>query len=359
MALHAHNLNDSSEKPFAVILNSNARRVSSRVESKIRELVAPEHVYTSKSFDEARDITHAIIDRKYETVFTGGGDGTVTHFIDAAQNIVAKENRWWNLLRHQRETIEGPFQMPDIGILKLGTGNALASVVGSGDYCADLQRYIHNGFSDAINLSLIESNGRRFPFAGVGWDAHILNEYKILQQRFGDTIAKSLVESLGGYLAAFFVKFVPKQLWRSLSQRRIEVEITSLGGAARLAQHGRPAESFESGQVLYSGPCNLAIVGTEPFYGYGFKVLPYANQYQNRFQLRVVKQGMLRTLSSLPSIWKGKYYNPEGIIDFAVEGVRLKFSEAVPTQVAGDANGFASEVEYRLSSRSIRLIDYH
>lgn len=357
MSLYPHSHDDS--KPFAVILNSKARRVSPRVETRIRELVAPEHVYTSRSFDEARDITREIIDRKYATVFTGGGDGTITHFIDAAQQIVQRENRWWNLLRHQQDTADGPYTMPDIGILKLGTGNALASVVGSGDYCNDLQRFIHSGFSDAINLSLIEADGRRFPFAGVGWDAQILNEYKTLQKQFGDTVVASMVENLGGYFAAFALKFVPKQFWRSLTQRRIEVEITSLGDATQLAQHGRPAETFTAGDRLYSGPCNLAIVGTEPFYGYGFKVLPFANQYHRRFQLRVVKQGIIRTLRSLPAIWKGKYYNPEGITDYAVEGVRLRFSEPVPTQVAGDATGFATEVEYRLSTESIRLIDYH
>ncbi|MCA9521163.1 MAG: hypothetical protein KC609_09325 [Myxococcales bacterium] len=349
-----------NEQPFAVLLNSRAKRVDENVEQRIREIVSPEDVFTSHSFDESQAIMKAIMNRGYTTVFAGGGDGTITHFIDSARRFVERENTWYNLLRsHEPDADHGPYRMPDIGILKLGTGNALASVVGSTDYLTDLRIFVEGGFRDHIELSLIESANRRFAFAGVGWDAQILNEYKALKERYESTPMKHAVENLGGYFAAFFLRFMPKQLVRNLKNKKVEARIIATAPTTLLGEEGRRLREYQSGDVIYDGPCNLAIVGTQPYYGYGFKVLPFSDRYANRFQLRIVRQGMLKTLSSLRPIWKGTYYNPNGILDFATAGVRLQFSEDVPSHIAGDADRAVNEIEYSLASQHINLLDYN
>jgi diacylglycerol kinase family enzyme len=66
----------------------------------------------------------------------------------------------------------------------------------------------------------------------------------------------------------------------------------------------------------------------------------------------------LDIVGHLRSIWNGTYRSPT-IQDFWVDAVRLEFSKPVPFQVGGDAVGYREEMEFRLSSKSVRLVDLH
>src|SRR5690242_7323208 len=65
----------------AVLLNTNAKRVSRRVQKALRHGVPENELFLSRTAEEARHIAREVVDRGYRTVFTGGGDGTFVSFV--------------------------------------------------------------------------------------------------------------------------------------------------------------------------------------------------------------------------------------------------------------------------------------
>ena len=110
------------EYNLAVVLNDNAKRVTPQVRATIHELVPERAIFYSRSLDDSKAIARKVVEAGYDAVFTGGGDGTVIQFIN---DLVATRA-----------------PLPDLGVLPLGTGNAIASMVSSGDYLHDLETYV-------------------------------------------------------------------------------------------------------------------------------------------------------------------------------------------------------------------------
>ena len=106
--------------------------------------------------------------------------------------------------------------------------------------------------------------------------------------------------------------------------------------------------TFAPGEVIYEGPANTTIFGACPYYGHGFTVLPYATHRPGHFQLRIVTMSAGRALWNLRPIWHGRYTGP-GLLDWHVRAVRLEYSEPMPYQYGGDAQGYRTELEVRTS----------
>jgi len=100
---------------FAVLLNANAKLVNRRVRRALEGVVPERDLFLSRSADEAISIADTVVARRYETVFTGGGDGT---FVSWVNHIVGRAER-------------RALPVPRFGVLALGTGNAVAEVVGA------------------------------------------------------------------------------------------------------------------------------------------------------------------------------------------------------------------------------------
>ncbi len=101
----------------AVLLNANARKVSKRVVRALSHVLPEGDLYLSRSELDARRIATQVVDRGYSTVFLGGGDGTITCFVNEILNQVAQRRQYH------------PTPAPRFGVLKLGTGNSVASLV--------------------------------------------------------------------------------------------------------------------------------------------------------------------------------------------------------------------------------------
>jgi diacylglycerol kinase family enzyme len=326
------------------MLNANARRVTDGVCERIERLVAPENIYYSHSPDESLDITAEIASQDYPTVFTGGGDGTFVKFINDYSEIGAGFNVG--------------SAVPNIGVLHLGTGNAVASIVSSGNYECDLRSYLDSGYRDFQKLALVDAEGSKFPFGGLGWDAEILNDYMALKHGVGaNRFVKPLVQNLGGYFAAFFGRTMPRQIKRIFRPGRTEVRVTNLGDEARVLYAGEAVKSYGPGEVLYEGPTNVTMFGSCPYYGHGLTVLPYSLTQPGFLHLRVVRMGMMKVLSNLRSIWKGTYVGDDSF-DWHVKHVRLDFSEPVPYQYGGDAQGYRESLELKISPVCVNLLRF-
>jgi diacylglycerol kinase family enzyme len=329
--------------PIAVLLNANARSVDARLTAQIQGVVPAEHLFLSRCSEEAHRIADTVIDRAYGTVFTGGGDGT---FVS-----------WVNHILDRAERQDAP--PPRFGVLSLGTGNAVAEVVGAKrrGVVEDLRRYLRGEVPFCRNLDLLTVEGRRTPFAGLGVDAAILNDYNWLRQRLAGTRLSRLASGVRGYGLAIAVRSAPRQI---AQRRQTYCEIVNDGAPAwRLDGQGRRVgRPMERGELLYAGPCLLAAAGTVPYYGFGLKAFPYALHSPGTMQLRVVADiGVASLLWNVPRIWKGSFSHP-GLLDFQVERVELTFDRAVPLQVGGDAEGERERLTFGMAPRSVTVVDF-
>jgi diacylglycerol kinase family enzyme len=329
-----------SPEQFAVLVNPNARHVDADVQQRITEMVDPEHIYVSEHEDDASRILEEIVQKGYTTVFAAGGDGTVTSVINQLPDDDAS---------------------PRVGILKLGTGNAMAEMISSGKPMVDLQSYTSNRSTDDYQLPLLECEGTRFAFAGLGIDAFILNDYRDMKDRYGSGPLKPLLQNVLGYFVAFFAVTIPRFVMRWLRRKRIQVKVTNMGREAYRVKGdkrgGSEAERIAPGDVLYEGPVQTVLFGTCPYFGYAMKTLPFAGIDPERFHLRVCDISLAGLVWSLRSLWKGTLRHKK-LHDFQVERVLLQFSEPVPYQLAGEAMGYRNDVVVGFSERSVDLVRF-
>ena len=343
VALHGHGgiRHMAIQANYAVLLNTNARRVSDGVREQISEIIDPSHVFSSGDRSEATDAIQKILELGYGTVFTAGGDGTVHQFINAVRDLD---------------------DIPRIGVLGLGTGNALAEIVSSGDPLSDLYNYVANPSDDTYSLPLCEVDGTTFAFGGVGIDAHILNDYSRLNERASGTPARGLFRNVGGYITATVAMTIPRMMGQWVQRKKIRLRVTNLSERAYTIRNGDGnggvvAAEHNRGDVLYDGPANTAIFGTCPFYGYRMKMLPYAGIDPRMFHIRVSNVPTTKLVANARALWNGTL-NDLQLWDFQADAVHLEFSEPMPVQLAGDAFGYRKEMTVRMAPQAVDLVRF-
>jgi diacylglycerol kinase family enzyme len=326
----------------AVLLNANAKSVNAQVRRSLARVVPDEHLYVSRTEEEASAIAEAVVSRRYSTVFTGGGDGTFVGWVNRILESAAR-----------RAT-----PAPRFGVLALGTGNAVAEMVGATPrrHAEDLARFVRGEVGSVRRLDLVTCEGRRTPFAGAGIDAAVLNDYGWIRRRLAGTLLAQLGVGLPGYGLAIALRSAP----RRVMERPTYCEIQNSGGPAwRLDSRGvRIGRPIAHGELLYAGPCMLAAAGTVPYYGLGLRVFPFAGTAPGSMQLRVATSiGLATLLTNLPSIWSGSFAHP-GLVDFHAERVALRFDRPTPLQIGGDAEGLRREVTMGMASQPVELVDF-
>lgn len=326
----------------AVVLNGNARQVTDELVESFDQLIGGGDLFLSKSLDEAHGVALHIVESGYPVVLTGGGDGTFVQMVTA----ITKEAR-----RRNQEP-------PRFGLLKLGTGNSLAWALGAGtshkDVIADLTRLRHE--SPHRDFRLIEVQDLLTPFAGAGFDALGLKHFHEV---------RSVVRRLPwvGKRASGGVSYaisIPALTIPQLALRpRMTVRIVNLGRAERLDQNGRQCgPPLGEGEVIFEGPCIAALVSTIPYWGFGVRVFPFAdNRPADRFCLRVVATSPLHVAAHMLSVWKGTYRH-QNLIDVYAEDVEFQFDEPNAIEIGGDPAGMTKSMRARLDPHPIQLIDY-
>ena len=326
----------------AVVLNGNARQVTDELVESFDQLVGSGDLFLSRTLDEAQGIALEIVESGYAVVLTGGGDGTFVQMVTA----ITKEAR----SRNQ--------EPPRFGLLRLGTGNSLAWALGAGTshkgVIADLKRLRHD--SAHRDFRLIEVQDLLTPFAGAGFDALGLKHFHEV---------RSIVRHLPwvGKRASGAVSYaisIPTLTIPELALRpRMEVRIVNRGAAERLDRDGRPCgPAIEKGEVIFEGACIAALVSTIPYWGFGARVFPFAeDRPADRFCLRVVATNPLQIAAHMLSAWKGTYRH-ENLIDVYAEDVELQFGKPTAIEIGGDPAGMTDSMHARLHPEPIKLIDY-
>ncbi len=334
------------EPSVAVLLNANAKRVSHRVHGVLSHVVPPEDIFLSRNRRDARTIARAVLARHYDTVFIGGGDGSFVGFVNEIM-----------------DSARGPESVPRFGMLKLGTGNAVADFVGAsparGDgILDDILRTRAGEIPGTYKLDLVETEGKRCPFAGFGIDAAIINDYSDLSRRFARTALRRLTTGGPGYAVAITAKTIPHYL---AGKGSAEVEIVNAGSPARrIAEGGRRiGPPIGRGEVLYRGPCNIVGCSTVPNFGFQFKFFPFAGKEPGTMQLRVANVAATTVVANLRSIWKGKYVDEETISDFLCDRVDVHFDRPMPFQIGGDPEGYRERVVFGVARPPVEMVNFN
>jgi diacylglycerol kinase family enzyme len=329
---------------IAVVVNGNAKSVTQEVISTLDQILAGGDLFVSRNLEDAGHIARTLISRGYGTVLTGGGDGTFTVIVSEVVREGRKQNR----------------PLPRFGLLKLGTGNALAWVVGardpkSGELAADIKRLTQDAGSRTMRL--IEVEGFNAPFCGFGADADVLADYSKVKSALQRTPLKSIAPGLLSYGVAAVTRSIPSYFVKRMPHCRIVnqgAEAFRLGAKGALL--GRP---IARGAVIYEGPMRLCGLSTIPYYGYGFRMFPYAEERPDRMHLRVATMTPVEFLRHFTEIWRGEYDNPSTLFDYLVESMSIELDPPTDFQIGGDPRGKRAKLEIALSPTAIRLVDFY
>jgi diacylglycerol kinase family enzyme len=328
----------------AIVVNGNAKQVTGDLVETLDQIVQSGDLFVSRSLEEGKSIAQTIVERGYPTVLTGGGDGT---FVQMVSWIV-----------HYAERHQKP--IPRFGLLKLGTGNALAWVLGAQNrrgrgVVADLARLRREGGSRVLRL--LDVDGMLTPFAGLGADAIALEHYKSTRDFFvSSPVLKHVASGPLVYATSLFGRTFPQYLVKPV----IQVKVINDGApATRIGQDGRPVGAeIPAGEVLYAGPVRMLAWSTIPYWGFGARAFPYAQEREDRFNLRVVNFGSVAAVANIRKIWQG-VYRSDRMHDFLVERMIVQCEKPTPLQIGGEIVGMRQTVHASVSKRPIRVVDYY
>ncbi len=339
-----------AEPKVAVLLNANARKVTERVIRTLSHAVPEADLFLSRSELDCRRIAQQVIDRRYHTVFLGGGDGTFMAFVNEILNQVEVRRR-----HHASQPV------PHFGVLKLGTGNAVASLmkaspVKSDGILDDVLRARAGEVPGYRTLDMLMVDGRRAQFAGLGVDGRLLNDYIWVKDNLGKGMLSQLMAGPAGYFASVAFKTVPHYLANSTS---VMGEIINEGATAyECNPDGLPkGAGVPKGGVIYKGPLMMAAAATIPYYGYELKMFPFAAKRRGMMNLRYGSLTPTSIIANLKGLWAGTWH-PEGMHDVLCSDVSIKFDKPMAFQVAGDAEGYREEVRFKVAPDPIEVVDF-
>ena len=294
------------------------------------ERVLPGRVVFTESLDEARTAIRAEVKRGADLVVLGGGDGTIvmglTLLGEACRGAGRKE--------------------PAIGILRLGSGNAIADTVGAGDdVVEDLERLARGG-GQRRTVPLIEVLGVRAPFVGMGVDALLLEDQEAVGRVVDRVpIARSLLGGASRYALSVALRSFP----RFATGGRPHAVVTNLGGRAiEMARTGPTGREEPAGQVLWKGACTLVAGATIPFFGFGLKMFAFANMRDGKFHLRCGDGGLFEIMRNTPAAFRGDYFS-EHVTDFLCDRVAIDLDQETAVEAGGELLGRRNHVELSLA----------
>ncbi len=330
----------------AVVVNGNAKSVTAEVIEALDQILDGGDLFVSRRVEESEAIARTLVDRGYGTILTGGGDGTFTVVVTAVVNEARRRGA----------------AVPRFGLLRLGTGNSLAWVLGASKLggrggkalAADLARLQSDAGSR--DLRLVEAEGMLSPFCGFGIDAEMLRDYGKVKSLLARGPLKRLAPGPVAYAVAATTRTIPSYLFRRTPHCRV---INEGGDAFRVGEKGKVIGSpVRRGSILYEGPAKVASVGAIPYYGFGLRFFPYADDRPDRMQLRISTISTLSFIRNFRPIWRGEYEELETTFDYFIDDVTIEMDPPTPFQIGGDVAGERARVRVRLTE-PIRIVDFY
>jgi diacylglycerol kinase family enzyme len=264
-----------------------------------------------------------------DLIVLGGGDGTVVMGL----SLIAEACRGTGKPE------------PAIGILRLGSGNAIADTVGaSDDPVADLERLVA-GAGRWKTIPLIDVLGVRAPFVGMGVDAQLLEDHEAVG-RLVDRVpgAKRLVGGATRYALSVALRSMP----RFATTSRPLATVTNLGSPAlEMTRVGPSGRTIPTGTIMWKGNVTLVAGATIPFFGFGLKMFAFAGVHAGKFHLRCGDAGLLEILRNTPAAFRGEYFS-ENVRDFLCDRVQIDVDAETAIEAGGELLGRRKHVELAL-----------
>lgn len=310
----------------AVLFNSRARGVTTGVVRALGNALPHAQIRVCEDLAQQERQLQTLMEKPPRVLLCGGGDGTATQVLNTLRKLGSP--------------------LPALGLLRLGTGNAWARTLGAPPISGLVPMLKQATFPLLIRSHhLVEIEGVACPFAGVGWDAALLNDYQRQRDRassrlFTSPLSRWLHNGLPGYLYSAARFSIPRVWQQSLVHSPLKGTLTS------------------EGAVLYQGPVNVAGFSTIAEYGFGLRAFPLAPTAPEKVNVRVLHASLTSALRQMPNIWKGRESIP-GMADFFVTQAEWSFSRPVALQIAGDPAGTRERVELRLSPCVVQMVDWH
>ena len=312
------------------IVNGSARRVRGRLRAKL-ERAAPGNVRITSSLEQARDVVRAEIARGLDLIVLGGGDGTVVMGLA----LIAEACRG----RAKPE--------PAIGILRLGSGNAIADTVGASDDPVDDLARLMAGEGSWRKVPMLDVLGVRAPFFGIGVDAQLLEDQEAVG-RLVDRVpgAKRLVGGATRYALSVATRSIP----RFATAKRPNAVVTNLGSPAlEMSREGPTGRTLPAGTVMWNGAVTLVAGATIPFFGFGLKMFAFAGSHAGRFHLRCGDVGLFEILRKTPAAFRGEYFS-DNVRDFLCERVSIELDRDAAVEAGGELLGKRRRVELAIGA---------
>jgi diacylglycerol kinase (ATP) len=231
----------------------------------------------------------------YRRLVVAGGDGT----LGVTYNVVADR--------------------PDVtlGYVPAGFGNATAHLLRLPRDPAALADLIVDGESRPLDLVAVD--GRLSLFVGAGWDARVARRYAVGGARrfvgWGQAVLASVPD-----------------LWR-----RMRVEVRA------------------DGWRIHSGPAELLVVSTTPFYGRGLVVNPGARPDAGRLVARVYR-GPVPQLAAESARWLLRMRPRAQPVTAATIEIRSLDERPILVQADGDVLGERLEWHLELRPAAVHLV---
>ena len=261
----------------------------------------------------------------------GGGDGTVVMGL----SLIAEACR--GLGRPE----------PAIGVLRLGSGNAIADTVGATDDAETDLVKLARGFGRWTKVPMLEVLGMRAPFVGMGVDAQLLEDQQVVSRVVDRVpVARSVIGGGARYALSVALRSVP----RFATTKRPNVVVTNRGAPASvMTKDGPTGATVARDRVLWEGACTLVAGATIPYFGFGLKMFAFASSRLDRFHLRCGDAGLFEILRNTPAAFRGEYFSSH-VTDFLCERVTIELAEESPIEAGGELLGRRRQVELAIGA---------
>ena len=311
------------------VVNGHARGLTTKLRARF-ERALPGNVRFTESLDEARTVILAEIRRGCELVILAGGDGTVVMGL----TLIGEASRAYGKPE------------PAIGVLRMGSGNAIADTIGAGSDVIDELSRLSRGAGTRRELPMLEVLGVRAPFVGMGIDAQLLED----NERVGRVVDRLPGARFIGGGARYALSVALRSVPRFAIGTRPTATVVNLGARAiEMKRGGATGRELPRGEQLWTGQCTLVAGATIPYFGFGLKMFAFASTRTHAFHLRCGDAGLFEIMRNAPAAFRGDYFS-DHVSDFMCDRVEISLDREAAIEAGGELLGRRSKVELALGT---------
>lgn len=220
----------SQSPKIACILNLNARAVNDKFVHAAEEILGKDNVFATATEEANDEAIKTIVERGYEYIVPGGGDGTLCTVINSLMDT------------RKAQSIHNTTKLPKFAYLPLGTGNGMSMLVGprfkgrtkivkmqktltrlkeiiqeceqNTELVMPLLKCPMVEVTRPMSANSSEPNSELCFFAGSGFDSLMLNDFNVIKRWSKRRIRpiRKVLGSVAGYTVALLTRTLPSCL---------------------------------------------------------------------------------------------------------------------------------------------------